>query len=87
MTLYSKYTRVLTSEIFCQALQIHVHPDARFDPREEEQALASGIQTHGDNQGQPGGYVQGSRGGEFEGAGEGGGVGGETCSEGGGESN
>ncbi len=64
-----------------------MHPDARFDPREHEKALAASIQAHVDNTEQPGGYVQGSRVGDFAGAEEGGGVGGELCREGGGESN
>eukprot|EP00802_Teleaulax_amphioxeia_P015044 Tamp_15126.p1 GENE.Tamp_15126~~Tamp_15126.p1 ORF type:complete len:443 (+),score=61.00 Tamp_15126:72-1400(+) len=35
------------------ALQIHVHSDARFDPREHEQAIAASIQASGDDHEQP----------------------------------
>ena len=35
------------------ALQIHVHSDARFDPREQEQALAASIQANGGDNEQP----------------------------------
>ena len=35
------------------ALQIHVHSDARFDPREHEQAIAASIQASGDDHQKP----------------------------------